>query len=412
MKIVPQKFLIDCFHEAVTAAHPRNILEPFLPAERTKSAVVIGAGKAAASMANTFEKHWRGPLRGAVVTPYGHGEPCDRINVIEASHPTPDKMSVVAAKQILKLVDTLTDDDIVFTLLSGGGSSLLCLPAPGISFADKQSINKALLKSGAPINEINCVRKHLSGIKGGQLAKKTYPSNLTTMAISDVVGDDPTVIASGPTIADPSTSQQAISILKKYFIDTPTAVRKWLENPASETLKDTFDNNDYKIIGSAILAQNKVANMAHKKGFDVIQLGELDGEASVLGKKHGNYLKSLKVEKPTLIISGGETTVTVRGKGRGGRNSEYLLSLLITLNKHEKIYALAADTDGLDGTERNAGAIISPNTINRALAVNLKPQVMLDNNDSYSFFETLDDLIITGPTRTNVNDFRAALILP
>lgn len=412
MDIAPKQFLINCFNEAVDATHPKNILEPFLPDDRTKPAVVIGAGKAAASMAAAFEKHWLGPIKGAVVTPYGHSETCHKIAVIEAPHPTPDEMSVKAAQRILKLVNNITKDEEVFTLLSGGGSSLLCLPAAGINLADKQSINNALLKSGARIDEINCVRKHLSAIKGGRLAKAIGASNLTTLAISDVVGNDPAVIASGPTVADPSTSSQAISVLNKYSIEIPTTVREWLEDPASETLKQNLDNAEYRIIGSTALAQNKVANMAQQKNLEVIQLGELDGDARLLGRKHADYLKSLKVEKPTLVISGGETTVTVKGNGRGGRNGEYLLSLLIALNKHDKIYALAADTDGIDGSERNAGAIIFPDTINRAFAAGLNPQLMLDNNDSYSFFEALDDLVVTGPTRTNVNDFRAALVLP
>jgi len=412
MDIAPKQFLINCFNEAVAAAHPKNTLEPFLPADRTRSALVIGAGKAAASMAAEFEKHWTGPIRGAVVTPYGHKVHCHKIDVIEASHPIPDEMSVTAAKRILNLVDQAVEDEIIFFLLSGGGSSLLCLPAKGIALADKQSVNNALLKSGARIDEINCVRKHLSAIKGGRLAHKTSPSTLLTLAISDVVGDDPSVISSGPTVSDPSTSQQAISILNKYSIMIPTTIRKWLENPLSETPKQNFCNLEYKIIGSAALAQKKVTNIAKQKDFDVIQLGELDGDANLLGKKHADFLTSLTVEKPTLVISGGETTVTVKGNGRGGRNGEYLLSLLIALNEHRKIYAIAADTDGIDGIEHNAGAVILPNTISRARAAGLNPQSMLDNNDSYSFFHAINDLIITGPTRTNINDFRAALVLP
>ena len=412
MDINPKQFLLNCFNVAVSAAHPENILSPCLPDDRTSPVTVIGAGKAAASMAATFEKHWLGSIKGLVVTPYGHSENCKYIKVIEASHPTPDESSIDAAGQTLSLCNKLTNKDKVFVLLSGGGSSLLCLPADGVAFAEKQKINKALLKSGAIIDEINCVRKHLSAIKGGRLAAHIYPAEMHTITISDVVGDDPAVIASGPTVIDPTTSNDALNILKKYSIDCPSSITEWLSNPLSETLKKQAANTKYSIIGTAKQSLQKVANFARSQNIDVIELGELDGDARKLGQKIANDYKYLNVHKPTLVISGGETTVLVNGHGRGGRNCEFLLSLALSLKGKSNIYALAADTDGIDGSEDNAGAFISPDTIDRAIKAGLNLKDMLDDNDSYNAFQKLDDLLITGPTKTNVNDFRAMLILP
>ena len=412
MDINPKQILLNCFNVAVSAAHPENILAPYLPEDRTSPVIVIGVGKAAASMAAAFEKHWQGPIKGRVVTPYGHSLECHHIKVIEASHPTPDESSIDAARQVLGLCNKLTDKDKVFILLSGGGSSLLCLPADGVAFTDKQRINKALLKSGAIIDEINCVRKHLSAIKGGRLAAHIYPAEIHTITISDVVGDDPTVIASGPTVIDPTTSIDALNILKKYSIDCPPSITEWLNNPLSETLKKQAANTKYSIIGNAKKSLQKVAEFARSQNIDVIELGELDGDARKLGQKIANDYKHLKVDKPTLVISGGETTVQVNGNGRGGRNCEFLLSLALSLKGKSNIYALAADTDGIDGCEDNAGAYITPDTIDKALKAGLNLNNMLDDNDSYNAFKKLDDLLITGPTKTNVNDFRAMLILP
>lgn len=413
MELEPNKFLLDLFKMAVDAASPHHNLEKHLPENRGGKAIVIGAGKAAAAMARVFEDHWRGDLKGLVVVPYGHGDKCEKIEIIEASHPTPDQNSQAATRKILALTKGLSAEDKVYILLSGGGSSLLSLPAGNIDFSEKQLINKALLKSGATINEINCVRKHLSAIKGGKLAKHCYPAKIYSYAISDVMGDDPSVIASGPTVGDPTTSSDALNILEKYKI--PNTVKKWLSEPASETIKPDdplVKNSHYKIIYSAHDMLSLIEDKAKQEGFDYINLGEHDGEARELAINHAELIKSKNISKPTLIFSGGETTVTVKGNGRGGRNCEYLLSLAIALSEQQNIYALAADTDGIDGMEDNAGAIITPDTLMRAEGLNLSLPDMLDNNDSYSAFKMLGDLITTGPTRTNINDLRAILILP
>ena len=407
-----KNFILSCLDVAVEAASAHKTLSAHLPADNKSPAIVISAGKAGASMAAAFENCWKGQIKGLAVAPYYHGEYLKHLELIEASHPIPDHMSVTASKKVFDLASNLSEEDTVFVLLSGGSSSLLSYPAGQFDFSEKQKINSLLLRSGADINEINCIRKHLSAIKGGRLAAHCHPAKLYTLAISDVVGDDPSVIGSGPTVADPTTSRDAIEILKKYDISTSGTVRHWLESPQSETLKDDFECTNYKIIASATTMLNEVAQFAKKSNIDVINLGELDGNARELGLETANYLKTIKPTKPTLVISGGETTVKVRGNGRGGRNGEYLLSLGLSLNDDGNIYALAADTDGIDGSEDNAGAIITPDTLRRAKELGLDLGTMLNNNDSYSAFSKLADLIITGPTRTNVNDFRAALIMP
>jgi len=413
MEIDPKKFLLDLFKTAVDAASPHLNLKKHLPINRNGKAIVIGAGKAAAAMARTVENHWQGEINGLVVVPYDHDENCKNITVIEAAHPTPDENSQVASRQILKLTENLTENDQVFVLLSGGGSSLLSMPAGEIDFSEKREINKALLRSGATINEINCVRKHLSAIKGGKLATHCHPATLHTFAISDVMGDDPSVIASGPTVGDPTTSSDAVKILEKYNI--PNNVLQWLNEPSSETVRPgdpRLEKTNYKIIFSAKDMLALIEEKQKINGFDCINLREQCGEARELAKTHAALIKSKIISKPTVFISGGETTVTVNGKGRGGRNCEYLLALAIALDGHKNIYALAADTDGIDGMEDNAGAIITPDTLIRAKELNISLPDMLDDNDSYSAFKKLGDLITTGPTRTNVNDFRAILVMP
>ncbi|MEZ5757065.1 MAG: glycerate kinase [Emcibacteraceae bacterium] len=412
MDFNPRQFLLKCFEVAVQAALPEKIVPDHLPSNRTSKVIIIGAGKAAASMAASFEKNWIGPVTGLVVVPQNHEVPCNSIEVITASHPTPDHKSVIAAKRIFELTKNLTEEDMVFVLLSGGGSSLLCYPATDIDFSEKQKINRALLKSGATINEINCVRKHLSAIKGGHFARHCFPAKVYTLAISDVVGDDPSTIASGPTVIDPTTSSDALNILKKYSIEFSDAVRHWLENPLSETEKEAIPDNQYTIIGSASMALKKVEEFAHISGINVINLGELTGDAKDLGQKTALEIDNLNISEPTLIISGGETTVTVRGNGQGGRNTEFLLSLLLSIKSSKEVYALSADTDGIDGLGNNAGAIMTPDSRKRAHIQEINLKALLDNNDSYSAFAQLGDLIITGPTKTNVNDFRAIMLLP
>jgi glycerate 2-kinase len=417
----PREFLLELFRVAVDAADPRKVLGDHLPQDTGGRAVVIGAGKAAASMARALEDQWSGELSGLVVTRYGHGVDCQRIEVVEAAHPVPDDMGEAVARRMLQLVANLTPDDLVICLTSGGGSSLLTLPAPGISLDDKQQINRQLLKSGAAIDEINCVRKHLSAIKGGRLAQACQPARVITYAISDVPGDDPAVIASGPTVADASTSAQALDILQRYNIDTAEHIRQWLQNPASETIfpgDPAFPNSQYHLIATPHQSIQAAARAARETGLNVVVLGDnIEGEAREVARVHAAMAgyaaqHGEPAATPCLILSGGETTVTVNGSGRGGRNAEFLLSLAVTLAGAEGIYAIAADTDGIDGSEDNAGALLQPDSWARATALGLDAQAMLANNDGYGFFSTLEDLVMTGPTRTNVNDFRAILIMP
>ena len=414
------EFLQVLFQKAVEAAHPEHRLQQHLPRDRQGRAIVIGAGKASASMAAAFEAAWEGPVSGLVVTPYGHGVPCEHIEVVEASHPIPDAASQQSASRILDMVTRLTEDDTVIFLLSGGGSSLLALPAPGVTLEQKQQISAALLKSGATIHEINCVRKHLSAIKGGRLALACQPAKLLTFAISDVAGDDPTVIASGPSVADPTTRDQALGILRRHQIDMPTEVEAWLNSPESETPKAVDlppSTTPYTVIATPHDALDAAAAYAQSRGVMPLVLGDtMEGESREVAKVHAAIAQSITktgepIKPSCIILSGGETTVTVTGNGRGGRNTEFLMSLARSLKGQAGIYALAADTDGIDGSEDNAGAILAPEDFQRAIALGLDLDAMLANNDGYAYFQALDRLLITGPTRTNVNDLRAVLVL-
>jgi glycerate 2-kinase len=418
--INPKEFLEQLFRVSVDAADPRVVLSDYLPKDTQRSAVVIGAGKAAASMAAALENHWQGPLQGLVVTRYGHTTPCKHIEVVEASHPVPDDMGEAVAKRILQQVSNLSKDDLVICLISGGGSSLLSLPAEGLTLSDKQFINKSLLKSGASIGEMNCVRKHLSAIKGGRLAAACAPAELMTFAISDVPGDEATVIASGPTVADPTTSAQALSILQKYAIDVPKHVQAWLESDKSETLSPDnplLNKTQFSLIAKPYQSLEAAAKKVQQAGLNVLLLGDdIEGESREVAKVHAGIVRSIikhgqPVSAPCVVLSGGETTVTVKGNGRGGRNAEFLLSLADCLRGEPNVFAVAADTDGIDGSEDNAGAFLSPDTFARAQAAGLDSEAMLDNNDGYGYFQKLDDLLMTGPTLTNVNDFRAILVL-
>jgi hydroxypyruvate reductase len=416
----PRLFLRALLDAAIAAAAPAVVLPPHLPKPPKGRTVVVGAGKAAASMARAVEDHWAGELSGLVVTRRGYGAACKRIEVIEASHPVPDQAGMDAAQWILDAVRGLSADDLVLFLASGGGSALMALPAPGIGLADKQAVTRALLACGAVIGEINCVRKHLSAIKGGRLAAAAYPAAVVTLAISDVVGDDPSVIASGPTVPDPSTFAEARAILAKYGIRPPPAIARHLAKADDETPKPgdpRLARADYRLIATPKQALAAAAAAAQAAGVTPVILSDaIEGEArEVAGAQAAFALHAAggrPMPLPAVLLSGGEATVTVRGQGRGGPNTEYVLALALALESQPQIHALAADTDGIDGTEDNAGAVCDPATLTRAAAAKLDLASHLANNDSYAAFAALGDLVVTGPTRTNINDFRAILIQP
>jgi hydroxypyruvate reductase len=417
----PRQFLLDLYGSAVDAVSAAKCLPPFLPQPAAGGrTLVIGAGKGAAAMAKVVEDRWPGPLEGLVVTRYGHGADCKRIEVVEAAHPVPDEAGRAAAARMLQMVGNLTANDLVLCLISGGGSALLALPADGIALEQKQAINKALLKSGAAIADMNCVRKHLSAIKGGRLALACAPARVVTLLISDVPGDDPGVIASGPTLPDPTTCAEALAILRKYDIAVPPNVLQHLESGNGETPKpgDTrFARNSHHVIATAQDALDAAASTARAAGITPYILSDgIEGEARDVALVHAAIARQVATRgqpfaAPCVLLSGGETTVTVRGSGRGGRNAEFLLSLAVALDGLPNIHAIACDTDGIDGSEDNAGALYRPDSLQRATALGLRPRALLDNNDGYGFFQALGDLVVSGPTRTNVNDFRAILVL-
>ncbi len=417
-----EQLLRDMFAVAVQAAQPSETLEAFVPDVPMGRTVVIGAGKASAAMARAFEAVWQGPadkLSGLVVTRYGYSVPCEHIEIVEASHPVPDLAGEQAAKRILDTVSGLTADDLVVCLISGGGSSLLSLPAAGLTLEDKQHINKALLKSGANIREMNCVRKHLSAIKGGRLARACVPARVVSLIISDVPDDDLDVIASGPTVPDPTSFSDALAILKKYDIEQPVAVLEHLRRAEEETPSAAdiaFTKTESHLIATPQFSLEAAAKVAQAAGYTPMILGDsIEGEASDVAIVHAAIAKQVKrhhqpLAAPCVILSGGETTVTVNGSGRGGRNAEFALALSVALNGLPGVYALAADTDGIDGSEDNAGVVIRPDLLALAERKGLDAKMFLANNDGYGFFKQLDALVMTGPTFTNVNDFRAMLI--
>ncbi|SCB33378.1 glycerate kinase type-2 family protein [Cupriavidus alkaliphilus] len=416
----PRALLRDLFDTAVASVSASHCLPPHLPSPPKGRTVVIGAGKAAAAMAQAVEANWQGELSGLVVTRYGHGADCKRIEVVEAAHPVPDEAGARAAQRMVELVQGLSADDLVLCLISGGGSALLAAPAPGLTLADKQAVNKALLRSGASIGEMNCVRKHLSALKGGRLALHCAPARVETLLISDIPGDDPTLIASGPTLPDATTCADALAVIAKYGIEVPANVRAHLESGAGETPKPgdaRFNGHRSVTLATAQQALEAAAARARELGFEAHILSDcIEGEAREVAEVHAAIARQVAQRgqpfgKPCVILSGGETTVTVRGKGRGGRNAEFLLALAVALDGLPGVHAIAGDTDGIDGSEDNAGAMLSPDTLTRAGARGLNARAHLDNNDGYGFFAGLEDLIVTGPTRTNVNDFRAILIV-
>jgi hydroxypyruvate reductase len=420
MAIVDQRaFLRSLFDAAVAAALPDKIVPRHLPKPPKGRTIVLGAGKASAAMAKAVEDHWPGPIEGLVVTRYGHAVACRRIGIVEASHPVPDAAGEAAARRILALAKGAGPDDLVLCLISGGGSALLALPADGLTLADKQAVNRALLKSGADIGEMNTVRKHLSAIKGGRLAAAAWPARVVSLLISDVPGDDPSVIASGPTVADPSTVADTLAILKRYAIEPPAAVAAHLARGDDETPKpgdSRLATAETIIIASPLASLEAAAAIARQAGIAPVILGDaLEGEAREVGRVMAGIAFSIRdhghpVKAPAVILSGGETTVTVRGSGRGGRNTEFLAGLAIQLNGARGVFALAGDTDGIDGSEDNAGALLAPDTLARARAAGVDPRDRLAANDSYAIFNAAGNLVTTGPTLTNVNDFRAVLV--
>jgi glycerate 2-kinase len=433
----PKAFLQQLFDVAVKRALPLENTAAYLPAPpKAGRTIVIGAGKAGGSMAQAVEALWPqdAPMQGLVVTRYHHIPPLpdslkvlkQRIEIIEAAHPVPDAAGLQASERMLAMVQGLTENDLVLCLISGGGSALLTLPADGLALIDKQRINKALLRSGANISEMNCVRKHLSRIKGGRLAAACAPARVVTLTISDVPGDDPSIIASGPTVPDATTCADALAILKRYSIEVPAAVLAQLESGALETPKPgdaIFTGHQVHMIATPQQSLEAAATAARAAGLNAYILSdEMEGESREVGKVHAALARAAArgtgaFEKPCVILSGGETTVTVKPlregakKGRGGRAGEFCMGLALALQGQASVYALAADTDGIDGVEDNAGAFVQADTLRRAAAKGLKLDDHLDRNDAYCYFEALDDLIVTGPTYTNVNDFRALLIL-
>src|SRR5690625_3838839 len=413
-------FLQENFKAGLAAVDPARVVPPALPEAPPGRTLVVGAGKAAGAMARAVEQAWPGPLEGLVVTRYGHGVTTEHIEVVEAAHPVPDAAGRAAAERMLQLARELGPDDLLLCLISGGGSALLALPQAGLSLEDKQSVNRALLASGAAIGEMNCLRKHLSAIKGGRLAAAAAPARVVTLAISDVPGDGPEVIASGPTVPDPTTFDDARAVLQKYRIEPPAPVARLLAEAEEETPKPgdpRLANSSFQLVARPQDMLEAAAAFARQAGITPLILGDaLEGEAREVARVVAAMARQVRLHgqplpAPCLLLSGGETTVTLRGRGRGGRNSEFQLALAIALAGQKDTYALACDSDGIDGSEDNAGALVAPDSLERAEALGLSPKQALADNDAYGFFSTLGDLVITGPTLTNVNDYRGLLVL-
>jgi glycerate 2-kinase len=415
----PRALLRHLFDAAIDSAQPAHHIRNYLPPPPRGRMLVVGAGKASAAMARAVEDHWPGALSGLVVTRGGYAVPCRHIEIIEGSHPVPDASSLEAARRILGSVANLTDQDLVLSLMSGGASALLTLPAAGLTLEDKQALNRALLKSGAAISEMNCVRRHLSAIKGGRLAAACYPAKVLTLLISDVPGDDPADIGSGPTVGDPTSCADALSILERYRIELGPRVRETLTSGRGESVKPSdprLHGIETRLIATPQMALEAAAAVARKHGVQPLILSDrLEGEAREVGKALAGIALQIATRgqpapAPCVLLSGGETTVTVRGDGHGGRNVEFLLALGVALNGHPRIHAIAGDTDGVDGSEDIAGAYLAPDSLERARANGIDPRASLERNDGHGFFKALGDAVITGPTFTNVNDFRAVLI--
>jgi len=412
--------LRELFEVAIESADPSRLVAGALPERPAGRTIIVGAGKAAAAMASAVEAAWAGELHGLVITRYGHATATRAIEVVEAGHPVPDAAGMQGAGRIAALVGDLSVGDLVLGLFSGGGSALLALPPSAITLEDLQAVCRALLTSGANIEEMNCVRKHLSQLQGGRLAALCHPARIVALLVSDVPGDDPATIASGPMVADPSSCLDALRVLDRYGLQVPHRVRNFLTGGREETIKPgdlRLARVELHVIASAKMALEAAAQRARARGLEVLILGDsLEGEARELGAAHAALASQIvrggrPLQRPCLVLSGGETTVTVRHAGRGGRNGEYLLGAMLALDGLPGVFALAADTDGIDGTEHNAGAVVGPDSLARARAQGLDARACLDANDSYGLFAALGDLVVTGPTRTNVNDFRALLIV-
>ncbi len=412
-------FLKSLFDAAVSAADPVKALPAHLPARPKGRTIVVGAGKGSAQMARALESRWDGPLSGVVVTRYGFGVACDRIEIIEASHPVPDDAGLIASRRLKEAVAGLTADDLVIALISGGGSALLPALPEGVTLADEIAVSRALLASGAPISAMNAVRKHLSTIKGGRLAAAAYPAKVVSLIVSDIPGDKPSLVASGPTIPDETSRHDALQAIERYRIHLPQSVSRHLQSEAAAAphpRDQRFHANEVRIIASAKVSLEAAASEARRRGVDAVVLSDaIEGEAREVARTHAAlaiqvHESSAPFEKPIVLLSGGETTVTVTGEGRGGRNSEYLLSLAVDIAGHVEISAMAADTDGIDGSEDNAGAFADGTTLSRLAARSLDARTLLDANNSWTAFHAIGDLFVPGPTGTNVNDFRAILV--
>lgn len=419
MALEAKAFLTAVFDAAVAAADPERTIRAHLPAKPKGRTIVIGAGKGSAQMAAAFEKAWDGPIEGLVVTRYGYAAPCERIEIIEAAHPVPDEAGLTASKRLLEKVSGLTADDLVVALISGGGSALLPSPAPGLTLADEIAVNEALLASGAPIAAMNTIRKHVSDIKGGRLAAAAHPAKVVSLVVSDIPGDDPALVASGPTIPGEGSRADALGFVETYGMKLPDAVMAHLNSPdadAPSVGEPRFMDNEVHLIASATVSLEAAAAEAKRQGIEAVILSDsIEGEAREVGSVHAALAREVALRdrpfaKPVLILSGGETTVTLRAKGKGGRNSEFLLAFAIGINGYDGIHALAADTDGIDGSENNAGAFADGSTVARMRGAGVDAKAMLAGNNAWTAFNAVGDLFVPGPTGTNVNDLRAILI--
>ncbi|MER9870442.1 glycerate kinase [Mesorhizobium sp. M0136] len=418
-EVDPKSFLISIFNAAVAAADPQRTIKDHLPARPKGRTIVIGAGKGSAQMAAAFEKVWDGPIEGLVVTRYGYGAACRRIEIIEAAHPVPDAAGLAASRRLLEKVQGLTADDLVVALISGGGSALLPSPAEGLTLADEIAVSEALLASGAPIAAMNTIRKHLSTIKGGRLAAAAYPAKVVSLVVSDIPGDDPALVASGPTVPDIGSRKDALASIAAYGMNLPVSVMAHINSPAADAPRPDdprFIRNEVHLIASAGVSLEAAAAEAKRQGIQAVILSDsIEGEAREVGGVHAAIAREVATRnrpfaKPVLILSGGETTVTLRAKGKGGRNSEFLLAFAIGISGMAGVHALAADTDGIDGSEDNAGAFADGSTVSRMRKAGVDAKAMLAGNNAWTAFNAVDDLFVSGPTGTNVNDFRAILI--